>query len=118
MTTTKRNPKSVKKPGDVFGFLTLIEHMKGGEWRCRCSCGKYATVKTGNLTGGNTTSCGCQQFNKMTPEQKAAHRAKKKVIPDDYVPVTGGQVERLEKLKAAAQGDALLELQNLWTKRS
>lgn len=28
-------------------------------WECRCDCGNKSTVQTGNLTSGNTTSCGC-----------------------------------------------------------
>lgn len=28
-------------------------------WRCRCDCGKYNNVKTGDLISENTRSCGC-----------------------------------------------------------
>lgn len=111
---TKRNPKSVKVPGDVFGNLTLIEYMKGSLWRCRCACGKYTLVLTGNLTGGNTTSCGCQQFNKKTLEQKKEYQVLKAASRKLGIPMTPDQVARDQKKKVSAQEDALLALQKIW----
>lgn len=56
------------KTGMRFGRLTVIE--KGEDhihncrkticWICRCDCGNYITVMTGNLNGEkHTKSCGC-----------------------------------------------------------
>ena len=28
-------------------------------WRCRCDCGALLEVSSGNLSSGNTQSCGC-----------------------------------------------------------
>lgn len=54
--------------GRRFGRLVVIEdsgtkRSKGGHtyrmWRCKCDCGNYKELSTGNLTSGNTKSCGC-----------------------------------------------------------
>jgi len=48
--------------GQVFGRLTALEPvpMPGKlHWRCRCSCGKEATIAASSLTSGRTRSCGC-----------------------------------------------------------
>lgn len=55
--------------GQRFGTLTVIERLNGAYWVCRCDCGKEITSYRGNLTSGNTKSCGCQRWN-------AAQRAK------------------------------------------
>ena len=50
--------------GRTFGYLTVegvLSIRKNGYkvWRCRCSCGNYTDVITGNLKSGQTKSCGC-----------------------------------------------------------
>ena len=50
--------------GQKFGRLTVIKRdhqIKKGEWiwECRCDCGNITYSNSGNLTSGNTTSCGC-----------------------------------------------------------
>ena len=54
--------------GQRFGRLVVIadagtKRNRGGHtyrmWRCKCDCGKYKDLATGNLTSGNTSSCGC-----------------------------------------------------------
>jgi hypothetical protein len=52
--------------GERFGLLTAITRVgadkhKRSVWRCRCECGGSVDVMIGNLTSGNTTSCGCQK---------------------------------------------------------
>jgi hypothetical protein len=51
-----------RKPGDVFGRLTLLEQIgtrgKRALWLCECSCGETCVVNSGNL-GTDTSSCGC-----------------------------------------------------------
>lgn len=75
--------------GMVFGRLTVIERAgwttpsKSGQkkitWLCKCSCGKYATVSTGSLRCGHTSSCGCYRrelpVNKALPKGKSALNA-------------------------------------------
>lgn len=49
--------------GEVYGSLTVMAFAGrlGGKpaWLCRCSCGQDNTVRTSDLTTGNTKSCGC-----------------------------------------------------------
>lgn len=50
--------------GQKFGKLTVIEQCenigKNIVWKCTCSCdGKEVKVKSWNLLGGDTKSCGC-----------------------------------------------------------
>ncbi len=53
--------------GRRFGRLTVLAETEARAsngsimWRCRCDCGGTALVMTGNLTRGNTRSCGCLQ---------------------------------------------------------
>lgn len=51
-------------PGAVFSRLKVIEfsHIdtrKRKWWRCVCECGNERVLHTGNMTSGNTRSCGC-----------------------------------------------------------
>lgn len=51
--------------GKKFGKLTVIEDSTkrtvGQQviWICKCDCGNILEVQSGNLTSGNTKSCGC-----------------------------------------------------------
>ncbi len=52
--------------GNRYGRLTVIEISREeqrlgvtGYWVCRCDCGNKKVVRRGNLTSGNTRSCGC-----------------------------------------------------------
>lgn len=52
-----------------FGRLVAIrrtEERRNGErvWECQCDCGNIVYVTTGNLTSGNTQSCGCLNSTK------------------------------------------------------
>ncbi len=56
--------------GKTFGRLTVVsllpERTKSGntKWRCRCSCGGWATSVIGSsLINGNSTSCGCYKLS-------------------------------------------------------
>lgn len=57
--------KSRNLVGETFGRLTVLYremafgHTKDTYWRCSCSCGNSALVKTNHLLSGNTKSCGC-----------------------------------------------------------
>lgn len=56
---------SIDHTGNRFGALTvrsLVGVARGHRWwDCYCECGKSTFVKTGDLTSGNTQSCGCGQ---------------------------------------------------------
>lgn len=45
-------------PGERFGRL-IVTAIDGKFRKCLCDCGTESTVFTGNLTTGNTQSCGC-----------------------------------------------------------
>ena len=53
--------KSLSFEGRVFGRLTVVRRSnKKGYWWCQCSCGSAEKeIQHGNLTYGNTRSCGC-----------------------------------------------------------
>lgn len=58
--------------GQTFNRLTVIEQDmdKYAEthevfWKCRCSCGKFKSVRTYDLTHGKTMSCGCLRNEKI-----------------------------------------------------
>ena len=49
--------------GRRFGALVVVRRApnaapKIAQWRCRCDCGAVTVVRRGNLTSGNTRSCG------------------------------------------------------------
>ena len=46
----------------TFGYLTPLEYIKGGKWKCKCVCGNETIVDTRNLNSGHTTSCGCKVY--------------------------------------------------------
>ena len=60
---TKHNIRNSKPKVDLsnqrFGYLTVLEYVKGGKWKCLCDCGKTIQVDTRNLNSGHTKSCGC-----------------------------------------------------------
>lgn len=49
--------------GKRFGKLVAIEPVEKRNneflWRCKCDCGREVVVRIGNLSTGNTQSCGC-----------------------------------------------------------
>lgn len=74
--------------GRRFGMLTVLWRYAGASrltgqtmWECRCQCGNETIVYGGNLTRGNTKSCGCgfprkgRKLQPRTLEHIANHRA-------------------------------------------
>ena len=57
--TSKSNSYDLR--GQKFNFLTPLERVPGGKWKCQCDCGNITYVKTTKLTHGLTKSCGCYQ---------------------------------------------------------
>jgi hypothetical protein len=57
-------PAALRLVGRRFSRLTVIERdptARYASWRCRCDCGEITVVRTEQLTGGGTRSCGCLQ---------------------------------------------------------
>lgn len=50
--------KFIDRTNKRFGELTLKKYLGNRVWQCECSCGKIVNVNTGDLTSGNTKSCG------------------------------------------------------------
>lgn len=56
--------KVIDLTGQRFGMLTVLERCgtsKDGQkvYLCRCDCGNLKEIRSGNLRGGHTNSCGC-----------------------------------------------------------
>lgn len=47
---------------------------RGSVWLCLCDCGTWIPVPLGNLTSGNTSSCGCERGTVRRKMNKAAER--------------------------------------------
>lgn len=45
--------------GRQFGKWTVISHIKGCHYLCKCECGTERDIAYNHLLKGNTTSCGC-----------------------------------------------------------
>lgn len=63
LTETPHNRSNLT--GRKFGRLTVVRQSLADSsqqslvWECQCDCGNTRTVATGNLTSGNSKSCGC-----------------------------------------------------------
>lgn len=60
--------------GQKFSSLTVIKRVENyispkgfifAQWLCKCDCGNEIKVLTGQLTSGNTKSCGCKKRERM-----------------------------------------------------
>lgn len=45
--------------GSKYNLLTILEHLGGRYYLCKCDCGKVKKVRTDHFRNGKTTSCGC-----------------------------------------------------------
>ena len=67
--------------GQKFGKLTVIKRVENHvqpcgkqyvQWLCKCDCGNETVVRSANLKGGRTQSCGC-----LIKETNSTHGLKK-----------------------------------------
>lgn len=72
---TRSNNRAVDLTGRKFHRLMVLERRPGAitEYLCRCDCGKEVVVRGGNLTSGNTKSCGCLLEEKSHEPKKVKH---------------------------------------------
>lgn len=61
---------SYLSPGDVFGFLTVIEKVESdknqrGRYQCECACGNVKDYDACKIKAGTTKSCGCQKVKRI-----------------------------------------------------
>lgn len=84
-------PKATDLTGQRFGRLTVLHRAENARnllrWCCRCDCGKETIVLGNNLKNGDTTSCGCQKYNRQ-PKQK-----------DDLTGKTFGELTIIKKVE-------------------
>lgn len=70
--------KRIDLVGEVFDHLTVIgldsidKKTKQSKWLCKCECGNERVVLGGNLTSGNTSSCGCIRKSRSKNKVKRA----------------------------------------------
>lgn len=68
--------KKLDLTGQRFGRLVVIrksgERTNAGEvlWECKCDCGEFSVVKSGNLRSGSTKSCGCLRKEVVSKKMK------------------------------------------------
>jgi hypothetical protein len=67
------------------------------QWRCRCSCGKEFTTRSGSLRQGKTRSCGCLRRNKARARFRALHFIEREMGKDAMIAI--------EELSTSAHGD-------------
>ena len=71
--------------GQKFGKLTTLEYCGDGKWLCVCDCGNLCNVKTADLRGHNTRSCGCLISEKALYNiKKHGEEAPKRKIRAEY----------------------------------
>ena len=59
--------------GQKFNMLTVLKHVKGNKWLCRCDCGTEKVMRNSDFKSGKSKSCGCQHGTHgktKTPEYK------------------------------------------------
>lgn len=58
-----RDTRIKNELGNRHGALTVVDEApskgRGAEWRCRCDCGNYITIRATSLRRGYNKDCGC-----------------------------------------------------------
>lgn len=77
----RNQPQFKDREGQVFGRLTVLAYAgrsskknRMPSWFCRCTCGTIVKVSRGDLTTGNTMSCGCLR-REVTSARVGTHRS-------------------------------------------
>ena len=76
--------------GQRFGRLVVIRRTEERQancivWECKCDCGNITRVRSGNLTGGNTQSCGCiskGEIQEMEPKEEMGWEKKPRSLEE------------------------------------
>lgn len=83
--------KGLNLAGETFTRLRVIGRMPnnssdgGRTYLCKCQCGNYRVVKSGNLRSGHTKSCGCLSVEtSKTGNRKHGHSTRLKGTTPTY----------------------------------
>lgn len=104
------------KSGDKFGRLTVIREdgfytypcgAKAVLYLCRCDCGTFKTIPSGNLRSGNTKSCGCLAKDRMT-----ARKSRNTDSPTYAISTMDSFVPQFKTLKGGATSSQIMDLVN------
>lgn len=61
--------KRMRLEGMQFGEWTVLRHVRGKKWICKCSCGTEKEVSSDHLLSGVTKSCGCKRYRDISNEK-------------------------------------------------
>lgn len=97
------------KPGDVFGYYTVLENIKtdkGQRSFVRCVCGTEKLLRGCDLTGGKCGSCGCktkERFRESLNEDTWSKRQEKskKTFRERYGVSNAAQIDEAKKRSVA-----------------
>lgn len=103
--------------GKKFGRLTVCPEIIYGnkhrmrKYLCKCDCGNYIYSTLGNLTSGNTKSCGCleRELNTKRIEQNTI---KFKQLKRSNIP----QKEKKDKIIVKTHGLSNTRIYRIWSK--
>jgi hypothetical protein len=101
--------------GKVFGRLTIITQGprvgKKTSWKAKCSCGKDCIIRTGDLTKGDSKSCGCLRKDLLRIELKNQRFGKLIVV--DYANKNGNSSSQFWKCKCDCGNEKNISGQHL-----
>ena len=72
----KQQNRFIDRTNERFGRLTVLYRTynqpgRNANWVCKCDCGNYTVVTSGNLTQGHIKSCGCfEQESRILSHRK------------------------------------------------
>lgn len=99
-------PKKIDISGRRFVRLVAISidsmhKIRGSRWLCQCDCGKLAVVSVGNLTSGNSKSCGCLRLDRLSERATRHGETAGKRRSSEYK-IWGSLIQRCTNPKSAA----------------
>lgn len=96
------NNRLIDLTGRRIGRLTVLGYLGGGNWRCRCDCGRESAPSGRNLRHGNTRTCGCGA--NIVPRDAASPPPVPSAV---WIPLTQGKfalVDAADAQTVTAQG--------------
>jgi hypothetical protein len=100
----------VNRSGIRYGNLIAKERINSNgrpKWLCDCDCGKSIIVAGGNLTSGNTISCGCAWKKAVKKEMIGKIFGRLTVIEDAESITNGKSIAAKYKCKCECGGEII-----------